>query len=77
MIVTVDSKRRLTVPSYLAPAARGEVIDVHFDAEEDAIGFRRFPKGGREDWLSVLKACPVSMVNIHARRPERLFVTHR
>ena len=68
MIVTLDAKRRLTVPASLAPTSPGEYFDAQFDAEEDAIVFRRLPKKGKEDWLSVLKACPVSMDDIPARR---------
>jgi hypothetical protein len=51
MVVTLDAKRRLTVPAALAPAKRGDYFDAHFDAEEDAIVFRRL--GGRENWLAV------------------------
>ncbi len=66
MIVTLDSKRRLTVPAALAPTSPGEYFDAHFDAEEDAIVFRRL--AGKEDWLAVLKACPVSMDDLPPRR---------
>ena len=41
MVVTLDAKRRLTVPAALAPAKPGDYFDAHFDAEEDAIVFRR------------------------------------
>ncbi len=68
MIVTLDSKRRLTVPATLAPASPGEYFDAHFDAEEDAIVFRRL--AGKEDWLAVLKECPVSMDDVPPRRRE-------
>ena len=37
MVVTLDAKRRLTVPTALAPAKPGDYFDAHFDAEEDAI----------------------------------------
>ena len=66
MIVTLDSKRRLTVPAALAPASPGDYFDARFDAEEDAIVFRRLP--GKEDWLKVLKECPVSMDDVPRRR---------
>ena len=66
MIVTLDAKRRLTVPSALAPTSPGDYFDARFDADEDAIVFRRL--AGQEDWLTVLKACPVSMDDIPARR---------
>ncbi len=66
VIVTLDSKRRLTVPANLAPASPGEYFDARFDAEEDAIVFRRL--AGKEDWLVVLKECPVSMDDVPPRR---------
>jgi hypothetical protein len=66
MIITLDSKRRLTVPISLAPATPGEYFDAQFDAEEDAIVFRRL--AGKEDWLTVLKECPVSMDDVPPRR---------
>jgi hypothetical protein len=44
MIVSLDAKRRLTVPVALAPAAPGDYFDAHFDPEEDAILFRRVAK---------------------------------
>jgi hypothetical protein len=66
MIVTLDAKRRLTVPTALAPAKPGDYFEAHFDAEEDAIVFRRL--GGRENWLAVLKECPVSPDDVPPRR---------
>jgi len=66
MIVALDAKRRLTIPAALAPASPGDYFDVRFDAEEDAFVFRRLP--GKESWLSVLKACPVSPDDVPPRR---------
>ena len=66
MIVTLDSKRRLTVPAGLSPVAPGDYFDARFDAEEDALVFRRLP--GKENWLAVLKACPVSPDDVPRRR---------
>ena len=66
MVVTLDAKRRLTVPAALAPAKPGDYFDAHFDAEEDAIVFRRL--AGRESWLEVMKACPVSPDDVPPRR---------
>ena len=66
MVVTLDAKRRLTVPVTLAPANPGDYFDAHFDADEDAIVFRRL--GGRENWLTVLKECPVSPDDVPPRR---------
>jgi hypothetical protein len=68
MIVIMDSKRRLTVPAGLFPAGVGDSFDVFFDAEEDAVIFRRLP--GKEDWLEVMEACPVAMDDVPARRKE-------
>src|SRR5437660_12667164 len=66
MVVTLDAKRRLTVPAALAPAKPGDYFEAHFDAEEDAIVFRRL--AGRESWLAVLKACPSSPDDVPPRR---------
>jgi hypothetical protein len=68
MIVPLDEKRRLTVPVALAPAAPGDAFDAKFDEEEDAIVFRRIKRG--KSWLKVLKACPVPMDDLPARRRE-------
>ena len=68
MILTLDSKRRLTLPASLMPARPGQAFDAHFDAEEDALVFRRLPD--KEDWLEVLAECPVPMDDVLARRRE-------
>ena len=68
MVVTLDAKRRLTVPRLLAPASPGDHFEALFDAEEDTLVFRRLP--AKENWLAVLKACPVSMDDVPARRRE-------
>lgn len=66
MVLTLDAKRRLTVPAALAPAKPGDYFDAYFDAEEDTLVFRRL--AGRENWLSVMKECPVSPDDVPARR---------
>lgn len=66
MIVTLDAKRRLTVPTALAPASPGDYFEARFDAEEDEIIFRRI--AGKESWLAVLRSCPVSPDDIPPRR---------
>ena len=68
MIVTLDSKRRLTVPAALAPAVPGDYFDARFDADEDTLVFRRIATNS--DWLAVLKECPVSMDDVPPRRRE-------
>ncbi len=65
MILTLDAKRRLTVPSTLSPAEPGDHFIAEFDPEEDALVFRRLAK--RADWLAVLEACPVEMEDIPPR----------
>ena len=66
MIVTLDAKRRLTVPAALAPTSPGDYFEAHFDAEEDTLIFRRLP--AKENWLAVLKACPISADDVPPRR---------
>jgi len=65
MILTLDAKRRLTVPANLAPAEPGDHFIAEFDPEEDAIVFRRLAR--RADWLEVLRACPVDMDDVPPR----------
>jgi hypothetical protein len=65
MLLTLDAKRRLTVPTSLAPALPGDHFEAEFHPDDDTLVFRRIaPKG---DWLSVLKECPVSMDDIPTR----------
>ena len=68
MIVTLDSKRRLTLPAALLRARAGQTFQVRFDKDEDALIFRRLPEN--EDWLEVLAACPVPMDDVPKRRRE-------
>lgn len=68
MIVTLDAKRRLTVPTALAPSEPGDLFEVDFDEEEDVIVFRRLARG--EDWLTVLEECPVPMDDLQPRSSE-------
>ena len=68
MILTLDAKRRLTLPASLLPAQPGDHFRAEFDPEEDAVVFRRIAKNA--DWLGVLKACPVKMDDLPPRRSE-------
>ena len=68
MVITLDANRRLTVPATVAPAKPGDVFEVDFDAEEDAIVFRRLARKG--SWLTVLEECPVTMDDLPPRRRE-------
>jgi hypothetical protein len=66
MILTLDAKRRLTVPATLAPATPGDAFEARFDPEENEIVFRRI--AGTGDWLAVMSECPVSMDDLPRRR---------
>ena len=68
MILTLDAKRRLTVPAALAPTTPGDAFEARYDSEENEIVFRRIKGGG--DWLAVLSECPVSMDDVPRRRKE-------
>jgi hypothetical protein len=68
VILTLDAKRRLTVPASLAPTRPGDHFKAEFDPEEDVLVFRRIAT--RPDWLDVLKRCPVEIDDLPARRRE-------
>ena len=68
MIVTLDAKRRLSVPVTLAPAKPGDQFDARFDAEEDAVIFHRVKR--KSNWLEVWKQCPVPMDDLPPRSRE-------
>jgi hypothetical protein len=68
MILTLDAKRRLTLPASLVLAQPGDHFQAEFDAEEDAVIFRRIAK--KADWLNILKGCPVKMDDLPPRRRE-------
>jgi hypothetical protein len=65
MIVTLDAKRRLSVPAALAPTKPGDQFDATFDVEEDAVIFRRVKR--KANWLEVWKQCPVPMDDLPPR----------
>jgi len=69
MILTLDAKRRLTIPVLLAPAAAGDAFEAIYDEEEDEIVLRRVRRE-RESWLEVLKQCPVPMDDLPPRTRE-------
>jgi hypothetical protein len=68
MIVTLDSKRRLTISAALAPAAPGDQFDARFDADEDVVTLRRIRR--KTKWLDIWKQCPVPMDDVAARSRE-------
>ena len=65
MIVTLDAKRRLTIPVDLAPATPGDRFEAIFDPDEDVVSFRRIKR--KPDWLAVWKTCPVPMNDLPGR----------
>lgn len=65
MILTLDAKRRLTLPASLAPTRPGDHFKAEFDPQEDTLVFRRVAAKG--NWLAILKACPVPMDDLPAR----------
>jgi len=69
MILTLDAKRRLTIPTALAPAAAGDSFEAIYDEEEDEIVLRRVRRK-RESWLAVLQECPVPMDDLPPRSRE-------
>lgn len=68
MIVTLDAKRRLSIPVTLAPAKPGDQFDASFDAEEDTVIFHRIKS--KVSWLDVMKKCPVPMDDLPSRSRE-------
>jgi len=65
MIVTLDAKRRLSIPAALAPAAPGDQFDARYDADDDTVILRRVKR--KASWLEVLKKCPVPMDDLPPR----------
>lgn len=68
MIVTLDAKRRLSIPTTLAPARPGDQFNATFDAEEDVVTLRRVKR--KATWLDVWKKCPVPMDDLPPRSRE-------
>ena len=65
MIVTLDAKRRVSIPAALAPTAPGDRFEASFDAEEDIVLLRRLKR--KPNWLEVWKQCPVPMDDLPPR----------
>ena len=51
MIVTLDDKRRVSIPAALEPAAPGDRFEASFDADEDMVTLRRIKR--KAHWLEV------------------------
>lgn len=68
MIVTLDAKRRVSIPATLAPAVPGDQFEASFDAEDDVVLLRRLKR--KPNWLEVWKQCPVPMDDLPPRNRE-------
>jgi len=68
MILTLDAKRRFSIPAALAPAQAGDAFDARYDREEDEIILRRVKR--KSNWLEVWKQCPVPMDDLPPRSRE-------
>jgi bifunctional DNA-binding transcriptional regulator/antitoxin component of YhaV-PrlF toxin-antitoxin module len=69
VILTLDGKRRLSIPVALAPARPGDVFEALYDEEDDEIILRRM-KRAKRSWLEVMKECPVPMDGLPSRSRE-------
>lgn len=68
MIVTLDAKRRVSIPAALAPAMPGDQFDASFDAEDDVVILRRLKR--KSNWLEIWKQCPAPMDDLPPRSQE-------
>ena len=68
MVVTLDDKRRVSIPAALAPASPGDQFDASFDPDEDTVTLRRIKR--KSNWLAVWKKCPVPMDDLPERSRE-------
>src|ERR1043166_5556867 len=68
MILTLDAKRRVSIPIKLVPASPGDQFEASFDPEEDVVILRRVK--GKPNWLKVWKKCPAPMDDLPSRSGE-------
>ena len=68
VIITMDAKRRLTVPVAAGDFKPGDTFLANFDCQESEIVFRKI--NSREDWLAVALACPYPMDDLPPRSRE-------
>ena len=68
MILTLDSKRRFTVPTSLMAVRPGDRFEVRAEPEDDTLIVRRLP--GASKWLEIMRQCPVDLGKLPPRRKE-------
>ncbi len=68
MVLTLDAKRRLTLPKKLVSVESGDCFDAFYDSDDQVIIFRKLP--AKANWLKILKSCPVSMDDVPPRSRE-------
>ncbi|HEY7299916.1 MAG TPA: hypothetical protein VH684_18570 [Xanthobacteraceae bacterium] len=65
MIVTLDAKRRVSIPAALMPASPGDQFDASFDPDEDVVILCRVKR--KSNWLDVWRQCPFPMDDLPPR----------
>ena len=70
MLITLDAKRRFSLPASFAPTKPGDQFEAVFDSEDDLIILRRVPP--KRNWLEVWKKCPVPMDDVPPRSRSRV-----
>ena len=68
MVVTLDGKRRVSIPAALVPTSPGEQFDASFDPDEDTVILRRIKR--KANWLEVWRRCPTAMDDLPPRSRE-------
>jgi hypothetical protein len=68
MIVTLDAKRRVSIPAALVAATPGDQFDASFDVDDDVVLLRRLKR--KPKWLEVWKQCPIPMDDLPLRSRE-------
>ena len=68
MRITMDAKRRLTVPAAAKDFKPGDIFEANYDLDEREIVFRKVNKD--QTWVDVMLRCPVPMDDLPPRSRE-------
>ena len=68
MIVTLDAKRRVSLPAMLTPAKPGDQFEATVDADDGTVTLRRIPP--KKNWIDVMEACPEPIDDLPHRSRE-------